>query len=371
MVHAPAAGQAGAAAASREAAPSAGRPGAGRLAASRHEHAIEVDGLVREFKKGPRAVDGIELVGRPRRDLRLPRPERRRQVDDRADADDAAAADRRARRASAASTSSTQGPEVRKVIGAALQEAALDPLLTGREHLRLQATLQALPRDERRAARRRAARARRPDRGGRPQGERLLGRDEAPARPGARARAPAADPLPRRADDRPRHPEPHGAVGRGAPAREGRGRDRLPHHAVPRGGRRPRRPRRDHRPRHGSSPRARRPRSRPRSAARPSRSSPADPADAERANAILAELRRAAASPSTASPSASAPGRPTSPGSCARSTREGIAVEQLQLHQPSLDDVFLAKTGRSLEGAGDDATRRSERIGGLAMEAAA
>jgi ABC-2 type transport system ATP-binding protein len=35
------------------------------------------------------------------------------------------------------------------VIGAALQEAALDPLLTGREHLRLQAALQALPRAER------------------------------------------------------------------------------------------------------------------------------------------------------------------------------------------------------------------------------
>lgn len=30
---------------------------------------------------------------------------------------------------------------------------------------------------------------------------------------------------------------------------------------------------------------------------------------------------------------------------------EGIAVEQMQLHAPSLDDVFLAKTGRSLEGA--------------------
>src|SRR4051794_25701471 len=43
-----------------------------------------------------------------------------------------------------------QGPQVRTVIGAALQEAALDPLLTGREHLRLQATLQALPRAERR-----------------------------------------------------------------------------------------------------------------------------------------------------------------------------------------------------------------------------
>jgi ABC-2 type transport system ATP-binding protein len=33
---------------------------------------------------------------------------------------------------------------------------------------------------------------------------------------------------------------------------------------------------------------------------------------------------------------------------------EQIAIEQLQLHAPSLDDVFLTKTGRSLEGAGDD-----------------
>jgi ABC-2 type transport system ATP-binding protein len=32
---------------------------------------------------------------------------------------------------------------------------------------------------------------------------------------------------------------------------------------------------------------------------------------------------------------------------------EGLAVENLTLHAPSLDDVFLAKTGRSLEGAGD------------------
>jgi ABC-2 type transport system ATP-binding protein len=29
-----------------------------------------------------------------------------------------------------------------------------------------------------------------------------------------------------------------------------------------------------------------------------------------------------------------------------------LRVETLQLHQPSLDDVFLAKTGRKLEGAG-------------------
>ena len=41
---------------------------------------------------------------------------------------------------------------------------------------------------------------------------------------------------------------------------------------------------------------------------------------------------------------------------------EGIAIADLRLHAPTLDDVFLAKTGRSLEGAGDGAaTRRSRR----------
>jgi len=33
---------------------------------------------------------------------------------------------------------------------------------------------------------------------------------------------------------------------------------------------------------------------------------------------------------------------------------EGVKIENLELHQPSLDDVFLAKTGRSLEGAGEE-----------------
>jgi ABC-2 type transport system ATP-binding protein len=37
-----------------------------------------------------------------------------------------------------------QGPDVRASIGAALQEAALDPFLTGREHLRLQASLHGI-----------------------------------------------------------------------------------------------------------------------------------------------------------------------------------------------------------------------------------
>src|SRR3954470_11487161 len=38
--------------------------------------------------------------------------------------------------------------DVRRAIGVALQEAALDPLMTGAELMRLQATLHALPRDE-------------------------------------------------------------------------------------------------------------------------------------------------------------------------------------------------------------------------------
>ena len=33
---------------------------------------------------------------------------------------------------------------------------------------------------------------------------------------------------------------------------------------------------------------------------------------------------------------------------------EGLVVANLELQQPTLDDVFLAKTGRSLEGAGDE-----------------
>src|SRR6478609_1915368 len=114
------------------------------------EHSIEVDGLVREFKKGPRAVDGIELAvdhseiygflgpngaGKSTTVLMLTTLLPPTAGTARVGGFDVV----------------REGPEVRKVIGAALQEAALDPLLTGREHLRLQATLQALPRETRRA----------------------------------------------------------------------------------------------------------------------------------------------------------------------------------------------------------------------------
>jgi ABC-2 type transport system ATP-binding protein len=112
------------------------------------ESAIEANQLVREFKNGPRAVDGIELAvatgeifgflgpngaGKSTTvhmlTTLLPPTSGRARV--------------------AGFDVVDQGPQVRAHIGAALQEAALDPLLTGREHLRLQTTLQSLPREER------------------------------------------------------------------------------------------------------------------------------------------------------------------------------------------------------------------------------
>jgi ABC-2 type transport system ATP-binding protein len=111
-------------------------------------NSIEVDGLVREFKKGPRAVDGIDLrvdpgeiygflgpngAGKSTTVLMLttllPPTAGRARV--------------------AGHDVVKEGPAVRATIGAALQEAALDPLLTGREHLRLQSSLQGIARGER------------------------------------------------------------------------------------------------------------------------------------------------------------------------------------------------------------------------------
>src|ERR1700761_2005119 len=112
--------------------------------------AIEVEGLVREFKKGPRAVDGINLKVEPGEIYGFLGP-------------------------NGAGKSTTvlmlttllpptagtarvagfdivkEGPQVRSAIGAALQEAALDPLLTGNEHMRLQTSLHGLGKAEREA----------------------------------------------------------------------------------------------------------------------------------------------------------------------------------------------------------------------------
>jgi len=114
------------------------------------DNGIEVEGLVREYKKGPRAVDGIDISVAPGEIYGFLGP-------------------------NGAGKSTTvhvlttllppttgtarvggydvvkHGPKVRGLIGVALQEAALDPLLTGRDHLRLQATLQGVRKDQRAA----------------------------------------------------------------------------------------------------------------------------------------------------------------------------------------------------------------------------
>src|SRR4051812_35388298 len=109
---------------------------------------IEVEGLVRVFKKGPRAVDGIDLEVAPGEIYGFLGP-------------------------NGAGKSTTvlmlttllpptsgtarvagydvvkDGASVRRAIGAALQEAALAPFLTGREHMHLQAGLHGFRKEER------------------------------------------------------------------------------------------------------------------------------------------------------------------------------------------------------------------------------
>ena len=109
---------------------------------------IEVNGLVREFKGGVHAVDGIDLEVRPGEIYGFLGP-------------------------NGAGKSTTvhmlttllpptagsarvagydvvhQGADVRDAIGAALQEAALDPNLTARDHMRLQGALHGMSKADR------------------------------------------------------------------------------------------------------------------------------------------------------------------------------------------------------------------------------
>jgi ABC-2 type transport system ATP-binding protein len=107
------------------------------------EPAIQTQDLVREFKKGPRAVDGIDLRVEPGEvygflgpngagksttvhmlTTLLPPTAGRAWVAGHDVVEDGAA--------------------VRATIGAALQDAALDPYLTGREHMKLQTVLHGM-----------------------------------------------------------------------------------------------------------------------------------------------------------------------------------------------------------------------------------
>jgi ABC-2 type transport system ATP-binding protein len=109
---------------------------------------IEVEGLVREFKGGIRAVDGIDLEVAPGQIYGFLGPNgagKSTTVLMLTTLLPPTAGTARV----AGFDISRQGAKVRGVIGAALQEAALDGLLTGREHMRLQTGLQGVPKAER------------------------------------------------------------------------------------------------------------------------------------------------------------------------------------------------------------------------------
>ena len=116
-----------------------------------YDNGIEVEQLVREFKKGPRAVDGIDLEVKPGEIYGFLGP-------------NGAGKSTTVHMLTTLlpPTSGTarvagydvvkQGPDVRDSIGVALQEAALDPFLTAREHMRLQAGMHGMTRQTRSGA---------------------------------------------------------------------------------------------------------------------------------------------------------------------------------------------------------------------------
>ena len=115
---------------------------------NRESNGIEVEGLVRQFKNGPRAVDGIDLTVEPGEIYGFLGPNgagKSTTVHMLTTLLPPTAGTARV----AGLDVAKQGAEVRKMIGAALQEAALDPNLTGREHMKLQTALHGLPKEER------------------------------------------------------------------------------------------------------------------------------------------------------------------------------------------------------------------------------
>jgi ABC-2 type transport system ATP-binding protein len=326
-------------------------------------HAIEALGLVRVFKKGPRAVDGIDLTVAPGEIYGFLGPNgagKSTTVHMLTTLLPPTAGTARV----AGFDVVSEGPQVRAAIGAALQEAALDPLLTGREHLRLQASLQALPRETRKARAdellQRVGLTEAADRkvrgysGGMKRrldlamalvhSPRIIFLDEPTTGLDVQSRTALWEEVGRLARDEgvtvfltTQYLEEadvladrvgiidHGRiVAEGTPAELKASVGRPTVEAVP-----------------------------------------ADPAERERAAAILGRFGEPCGSADGVAVRLRS-GEIDLVGIVRALDAENLKVEHLQLHQPSLDDVFLAKTGRTLEGAAEEDEQKGARRG-LAM----
>jgi ABC-2 type transport system ATP-binding protein len=319
-------------------------------------HGIEAEGLEREFKGGIRAVDGIDLNIAPGEiygflgpngagksttvhmlTTLLPPTGGRARV--------------------AGYDVVSEGPQVRAVIGAALQEAALDPLLTGREHLRLQMALHGIPRAE--AKRRgdtlleRVGLSQAADRkvrgysGGMKRrldlalalanSPRILFLDEPTTGLDIQSRLALWEEVERLATQEgvtvfltTQYLEEADALARRVGIID-----------------------------HGRIVAEGRPAALKAQVGRPTvEAVPADPAERERAAAVLARFGEPCGSHDGVAVRLRS-GEAGLADVVRALDAEDIKVEHLQLHQPSLDDVFLAKTGRSLEGAGAEDGRVS------------
>jgi ABC-2 type transport system ATP-binding protein len=331
------------------------------------EAAIQASDLVREFKKGPRAVDGIDLRVEPGEVYGFLGP-------------NGAGKSTTVHMLTTLlpPTSGTarvaghdvleEGSAVRASIGAALQEAALDPFLTGREHMKLQSALHGMRGQEARerteillervgliqAADRRVggysggmkrrldlalALVHRP---------RILFLDEPTTGLDVQSRSALWDEVQRLAGDRgvtvfltTQYLEEAdvladrvGIIDRGRIVAEGT------------------------------------PEALKAEIGRPSvEVVPAEPGDLGRMRDVLARFGESA----TASPKSAAVRLDGGDAQLAEVVRaldaESIPVEALQLHAPTLDDVFLEKTGRSLEGEADKPEPEDTEVAGEAVAA--
>ncbi len=320
---------------------------------SPRENSIEARGLVREFKKGPRAVDGIDLHVDPGEIYGFLGP-------------NGAGKSTTVHMLTTllpptAGTATvggydvvTEGPQVRKTIGAALQEAALDPYLTGREHLRLQTAMHGITGEERQrrsdellarvGLTEAADRKIRGYSGGMKRrldlalalvhGPRILFLDEPTTGLDIQSRTALWDEVGRLAknegvtvflttqylEEADVLADRVGIIDHGHIVAEGTP-DQLKAEVS-------------------------------------SNTIEAVPADPEHHGAVAAILERFGTPTTGFGPSSVAVQLPANDGDIAQIVRaldaEGLRIAHLQIHEPTLDDVFLAKTGRHLEGAGEE-----------------